>query len=181
MVRARNVGRGTRKKPVPDWEQEEFTSRTDIKLAAEHVTDIGVQLGELSESALKKFGLPEELLAALLLLKKMDVGPAIKRQKLFIGKWLRQHEDELAAIKARLDELEARAKQQNLHFQKLERWRDRLLSGQDEALNEFMQDFPQADRTLLRQHIRNAIKEAEMEKPPKSARALFQYLKGLEW
>lgn len=181
MVRPRNVNRGTRKKPVPDWEQEEFSSRTDIKLAAEHVTDIGVQLGELSESQIKKMGLHEELLAALLLLKKMEPGPAIKRQKLFIGKWLRQHEDILAEIKAQLEEIEARAKKQNLHFQKLERWRDRLLVEQDDALNELMEAYPQADRTLLRQHIRNALKEAEQNKPPKSARAIFQYLRGLEW
>ncbi len=181
MVRPRNVNRGTRKKPVPDWEQEEFTSRTDIKLAAEHVTDIGVQLAELSESQLKKMGLHEELLAALLLLKKMEPGPAIKRQKLFIGKWLRQHEGDLADIKETLQEIEERAKKQNLHFQKLERWRDRLIAEQDEALNEFMEEFTQADRTLLRQHMRNALKEAEQNKPPKSARALFKYLRGLEW
>lgn len=181
MVRPRNVSKTVRKKPVSDWEQEEFSSRTDIKLAAQHVTDIGVQLGELSETAIKKMGLPSELLDALLLLKRMDPGPAIKRQRLFIGKWLRKHEDELSEIKTKLDALEQRAKKQNLHFQKLERWRDRLISDHDDALNEFMQDFPQADRNLIRQHIRNAIKEAEMEKPPKSSRALFQYLKGLEW
>ena len=181
MVRPRNVNKGNRKKPVPDWEQEEFTSRTDIKLAAQHVTDIGAQLGELSDSQLKKMQLHPELMDALLLLKKMDPGPAIKRQRQFIGKWLRQHEDELAGIKDQLEEIEARAKKQNLHFQKLERWRDRLLQEQDEALNEFMEEFPHADRTLLRQHIRNAQKEAEQNKPPKSARAIFQYLKGLEW
>ena len=181
MVRPRNVNRGTRKKPVPEWEQEEFSSRTDIKLAAQEVTDIGVQLGELSESQIKKMGLPQELLDALLLLKRMDAGPAIKRQRLFIGKWLRQHEEELAVIRAKIEELEQRAKQQNLHFQKLERWRDRLLIDGDEALNEFMLDFPHADRTLLRQHIRNAQKEAEQNKPPKAARAIFQYIKGLEW
>ena len=181
MVRPRNVNRGTRKKPVPEWEQEEFSSRTDIKLAAQEVTDIGSYLGELSESQLKKMGLHPELLEALLLFKKMDAGPAIRRQRQFIGKWLRQHEEELAEIRARIEEMEERAKQQNLHFQKLERWRDRLLAEGDEALNALLEDFPQADRTLLRQHIRNAQKEAEQQKPPKSARAIFQYLRGLEW
>lgn len=181
MVRPRNVGRVNRKKPIPEWEQDEFTSRTDIKLAAQEVTDIGVSLAEFSESQLKKMHLPSELLDAVLLLKTMTAGPAIKRQKLFIGKWLRQHEDELAGIRSRLLEAEERAKKQNLHFQKLERWRDRLLIGGDEALNALLTDFPQADRTLLRQHVRNAIKEAELNKPPKAARAIFQYLRGLEW
>lgn len=181
MVRPRNVNRVTRKKPVPEWEQEEFSSRTDIKLAAQDVTDMGSYLGELSESQLKKMGLPGELLDALLLFKKMDAGPAIRRQRQFIGKWMRQHEDELAEIRVLIEEMEARAKQQNLHFQKLERWRDRLIEEGDEALNALLEDFPQADRTLLRQHVRNAQKEIEQEKPPKSARAIFQYLRGLEW
>jgi ribosome-associated protein len=166
---------------VPEWEQEEFTSRTDIKLAAQEVTDIGSALGELSESQLKKMGLPTELLDALLLYKRMDAGPAIRRQRQFIGKWLRQHEEELAELRAKIEEMEARAKQQNLHFQKLERWRDRLITEGDEALTALLEDFPQADRTLLRQHIRNAQKEAEQQKPPKAARAIFQYLRGLEW
>ncbi|WP_044406362.1 ribosome biogenesis factor YjgA [Thiomicrospira microaerophila] len=181
MVRPRNVNRVVRKKPVPEWEQEEFTSRTDIKLAAQEVTDIGSALGELSESQLKKMGLPTELLDALLLYKRMDPGPAIRRQRQFIGKWLRQHEEELAELRAKIEEMEARAKQQNLHFQKLERWRDRLITEGDEALTALLEDFPQADRTLLRQHIRNAQKEAEQQKPPKAARAIFQYLRGLEW
>lgn len=181
MVRPRNVGKVNRKKPIPEWEQEEFTSRTDIKLAAQEVTDIGVSLAEFSDSQLKKMQLPAELLEAVLLLKTMTAGPAIKRQRLFIGKWLRQHEDELADIRARLIEAEERAKKQNLHFQKLERWRDRLLSEGDDALTALLEDFPQADRTLLRQHIRNALKEAELNKPPKAARAIFQYLRGLEW
>lgn len=181
MVRPRNVSRGKRTKEVPDWEQEEFTSRTDIKLAAQEVTDLGVSLSELSESKLKRMQLPAELLEALLLFKTMKPGPALKRQRLFIGKWLRQNETELIAIKTQLEEIESRAKMQNLHFQKLERWRDRMLEQQDEALNEFMDEYPQADRSLLRQLIRNALKEAEQNKPPKASRAIFKYLKGLEW
>lgn len=181
MVRPRNVNRGKRHKPVPDWEQEEFSSRTDIKLAAEKVTEIGVQLANLTETELKKMTLPAELMDAILLLKSMDAGPAIKRQRLFIGKWLRQHEEDLREIKAQLLEIEEREKKRNLHFKKLEKWRDRLLAEQDEALNEFMLEYAQADRTLLRQWIRNAQKEAQQNKPPKAARAIFQYLKGLSW
>ena len=64
-----------------DWEQEEFESRTDIKKAAQAVTDLGEKLAELSESKIKSLGLTDELLNAILLLKRMDKGPALKRQK----------------------------------------------------------------------------------------------------
>lgn len=181
MVRPRNVNRTKAKKEIPDWEQEEFESRTDIKKAAQAVTEMGEQLAELSETALKKMALPEELLNALLLMKEMKNGPAIKRQKLFIGKLLRKNEPLIVEIKARLFAMEQQAKQQNAHFHRLEQWRDRLVTEGDEALNELMAEYTQADRSQLRQWIRNAQKEAEQNKPPKASRAIFQYLKGLEW
>ena len=60
-----------------------------------------------------------------------------------------------------------------------ERWRDRLLSADDSQLAAFMERFPGCDRTLVRQLVRNARKEQELEKPPRSARKLFRYIKQL--
>lgn len=181
MVRPRNVGRVQAKKEIPDWEQEEFESRSDIKKAAQAVTDLGEQLSEMTEPQIKKLQLPTTLHDALMLLKRMDKGPALKRQKLYIGRYLRQDEPLLAEIKEKLAEIEAKKKQQNAHFHKLEKWRDRLIEEGDSALHEFLNVYPQADRQQLRQWIRNAQKEQSQSKPPKSARELFKYLKALEW
>ncbi|MDG6772953.1 ribosome biogenesis factor YjgA [Thiomicrorhabdus sp. ZW0627] len=181
MVRPRNVNRTKASTEVPDWEQEEFQSRTQIKKAAQAVTDLGEQIAEMSETDIKKLQLPSEFEQAILLLKTMDKGPAIKRQKLFLGKYLRQNEPLIVEIKDKLAEIEARTKQQNAHFQQLEKWRDRMVEEGDDALAEFLQKYPQADRQQLRQWIRNAQKEREGNKPPKSARLIFKYLRGLEW
>lgn len=181
MVRPRNVNRTKAKRDIPDWEQEEFESRTDIKKAAQAVKDLGESLAQYSPSQLKKFNLPDELLNAILLLQEMKNGPAIKRQKGFIGKFLRQDEELITQIKDQLFAMEQKSKQQNVHFHRLEKWRDRLVEEGDEALNEFMELYSHADRSQLRQWIRNAQKEAEQNKPPKAYRAIFQYLKGLEW
>lgn len=181
MVRPRNVNRVKQKKEIPDWEQEEFESRTDIKKAAQAVTDLGEQLSEMTENEIKKLELPQTLADALLLLKRMDRGPALKRQKLFIGRYLRQDEPLIVEIKEKLAEIEAKKKQQNAHFHKLEKWRDRLVEEGDSALVEFLEFYPQADRQSLRQWIRNAQKEQKESKPPKSSREIFKYLKGLEW
>ena len=43
MVRPRNVNRVKKEHEVRDWEQEEFESRTQIKNAAQAVTDLGDQ------------------------------------------------------------------------------------------------------------------------------------------
>lgn len=181
MVRPRNVNRTKAKRDIPDWEQEAFESRTDIKKAAQAVTDMGESLAEFSPNILKKLELPDELLNAILLLQEMKNGPAIKRQKGFIGKILRKDEALLTTIKDQLSAMEQKAKQQSVHFHRLEKWRDRLVNEGDAALNEFMEIYSHADRNQLRQWIRNAQKEAEQNKPPKAYRAIFQYLKGLEW
>jgi ribosome-associated protein len=55
-----------------------------------------------------------------------------------------------------------------------------LLDSKDnEALTELLNQFSTADRQHLRQLQRNAEKEIKAEKPPKSARLLYQYLKDL--
>lgn len=181
MVRPRNVNRVKQKKDIPDWEQEEFESRGDIKKAAQAVTDLGLQIAEMSEDQIKKLNLPQAFTDAVLLLKTMGKGPAIKRQKAFIGKMLRQDEPLIIQIKETLAEIDLKKKQQNAHFHKLEKWRDRLVSEGDEALAEFLGDYPQADRQQLRQWIRNAQKEQQQNKPPKSSREIFKYLKSLDW
>ena len=49
----------------------------------------------------------------------------------------------------------------------------------DNALTQFMADFPHADAGKLRTLIRNTKKEQEQHKPPKNFRALFQEIKSV--
>ena len=181
MVRARNVNRTKSVMEIPDWEQETFESRTQIKLAAQAVVDLGLQLSEMTLNEIKKLSLPPKVEEAVITLKGMDKGPALKRQRLFVGKLLRQNEHFIVEIKEKLAEKERKAKQQNAYFHQLEKWRDRMIEEGDASLSEFMQKFPQADRHQLRQWIRNAQKEREANKPPKASREIFKYLKALEW
>ena len=181
MVRPRNVGRVKKEHEVRDWEQEEFESRTQIKNAANAVRELGEQVATMTDTEIKKLNFPDKFADAIFLLKSMDKGPALKRQKLFIGKMLRQDEPLLIEIKAKLAERDVKTKTQNAHFQKLEQWRDRMIADGDSALNEFMVHYPQADRQQLRQWIRNAQKELAQEKPAKASKDIFKYLRSLEW
>ncbi|GKT12266.1 MAG: ribosome-associated protein [Thiomicrorhabdus sp.] len=181
MVRPRNVGRVKKEHEVRDWEQEEFESRTQIKNAAVAVKDLGLQVAAMTDTEINKLNFPSSFTDAIFLLKSMDKGPALKRQKLFIGKMLRQDEELIIEIKQKLAEKETKIKQQNAHFHKLELWRDKMIDGGDDVLTEFMLHYPQADRQQLRQWIRNAKKELATEKPAKAAKDIFKYLRGLEW
>ena len=55
----------------------------------------------------------------------------------------------------------------------------RLIDQGDDAIAEVLNLWPDADRQQLRTLIRNAKKEKEGNKPPKSARQIFQYLREL--
>lgn len=181
MVRPRNVGRVKKEHEVRDWEQEEFESRTQIKNAAVAVRELGESFADMTDSEIRKLDLPAKFTDAIFLLKSMDKGPALKRQKLFIGKMLRQDEPLIIEIKEKLAQIEMKTKNQNAHFQKLELWRDKMIDGGDDVLTEFMLHYPQADRQQLRQWIRNAKKEQEANKPAKASKDIFKYLRSLEW
>jgi len=60
---------------------------------------------------------------------------ALKRQKQLIGKLMRQADADL--VRARLDALGARDRVEKQMFAKAEKWRDRLLTGGPQALQEF--------------------------------------------
>ncbi|VAW45479.1 UPF0307 protein YjgA [hydrothermal vent metagenome] len=181
MVRPRNINRVKKEVEARAWEQEEFESRTQIKQAAQAVTDLGLQIASMTDTEIKKMQLPQKFTDAIFLLKSMDKGPALKRQRLFIGKMLRQDEPLIIEIKEKLAIQETKIRQQNAHFHKLEQWRDRMISEGDSVVNGFIEHYPQADRQSLRQWVRNAKKEAAQGKPPKSSREMFKYLRGLEW
>ncbi len=82
-------------------------------------------------------------------------------------------------IRQALDKLKNRHNQQVALFHKLEQIRDRLINDGDDAVAEVLNLWPEADRQQLRSLIRNAKKEKEGNKPPKSARLIFQYLREL--
>ncbi|MFM2004470.1 MAG: hypothetical protein RLZZ09_125, partial [Pseudomonadota bacterium] len=49
----------------------------------------------------------------------------------------------------------------------------------DAAINQFVGDYPEAERQKLRQWVRDALHEREAEKPPRAARLLFRYLREI--
>ena len=57
--------------------------------------------------------------------------------------------------------------------------RDELLSGDERQLSSFVERYPDCDRTHVRLLVRNARKELELDKPPRSARLLYRYLRRL--
>ena len=166
---------------VPDNEEEEdeeiiWVSKSEIKRDAEELKRLGAELVELSKNSLDKIPLDEDLRAAIELAQKIK-KEGRRRQMQLIGKMLRSREEE--PIRLALDKLKNRHNQQVALFHKLEVLRDRLVDLGDEAVPDVLALYPHADRQQLRSMIRNAQKEKATNKPPKSARQIFQYLREL--
>ena len=151
-----------------------YVSKSEIKRDAEVLKKLGVELVNLSKNEISKIPLDEDLLYAIELAQKIK-KEGYRRQIQYIGKLLRNRDIE--PITHALDKLKNRHNQQVAMFHRLEKLRDELIeTGDAESIMEL---FPTADRQQLRTLARSAKKELAANKPPKTARQIFQYLKEL--
>jgi len=153
-------------------------NKTQLKKDMAVLFALSEEISELSASQLKTLELPENIHKAVAEVSGMPHKGARKRLLKFITGQL--HKIEVEPILEKL----ARMKNKSAHAVRehhiVERWRDKLIAGGgNDALTELLKEQPQADRQQLRQLLRNAQKEAEAAKPPKSSRLLYRYLKNL--
>ena len=159
-----------------DQENNERPSKSQLKRDMDALQNLGVELMELSRDQLKALDIPDTLRDAVLLAKTITSNGAIKRQRQYIGRLMR--EVDVTPIRACLDRIKGQSDEHTAWLHRLERWREELLAD-DEALAEFLDDYPQADVQALRTALRNARKEKLDGKPPKAYRQIFQMLKEL--
>ena len=152
-------------------------NKTRIKKDMAVLFALSQELAELPPTQLKALELPDILYKSLTEASGMPHKSARKRLLKFITGQLNKID-----IDPYLERL-ARMKSQSAHAVRehhiAERWRARLINDGNTALTELLNDHPHADRQQLRQLIRNAQKETELAKPPKSSRLLYRYLKVL--
>jgi ribosome-associated protein len=146
--------------PGDDIEDEDdeiiWVSKSEIKRDAEELKRLGAELVDLGKNALDKIPLDADLRAAIELAQRIKMEGR-RRQLQLIGKMLRQRD--VDPIRQALDKLKNRHNQQVVVFHKLEQLRDRMVDGSDEAIEEVMNLWPDADRQQLRSLVRNARKE----------------------
>ncbi len=153
-------------------------SKTQVKREQHALVDLGERLTTLKADVLAKLPLTDALRKALAEAPKHTANIARKRHILFIGKLMRDQDQE--AILVLLDQLDASTRQYNERFHNLERWRDRLIAGDDADLEKFVVEYPDADRQQLRSLIRQAQHEVARNKPPATSRKIFKYIRELD-
>jgi ribosome-associated protein len=152
-------------------------SKSQRKREVNALQDLGTALEALPKDKLAKVPLPEKLLDALREAKRTTAHEGKRRQMQYIGKLMRALTDEeVEAIRRVLATFVGASKAETARLHAMERWRDRLIAG-DDAVTEFIAAHPESDVQALRTLVRNARKEAQLAKPPKSSRELFQMVK----
>lgn len=151
-------------------------SKSQIKRELHLLHELGKQLVALPQSRLRTLGLTEPLQTAVMDARRFKRG-ALKRQLQYIAGLMREVDS--TAVQLALDGFLRPQQQEVEALHEVEEWRDALLAGDDALLDDLVRRFQNADRQHLRQLVRNANRERQLNKPPKSARALFRELSAL--
>jgi ribosome-associated protein len=163
---------------TPLKDPAERKSKSQVKRDMKALQKIGERLVGLPPSQREKIALPEELREALEFAATLKKHEARRRQVKYIGVLMRHMDTE--AITADLEDIEGEQRRETLAFHRIEKWRDELINNPAANLDDVVKRFPESDRQRLMQLIRNARKERDLKRPPKSSRDLFRYLRELE-
>ena len=151
-------------------EEEDFISKTQRKRIATEQQDVGAALVKLPQEQLKRMGLPEPLLEAILECKRLTTHEALRRQKQHIGKIMRNID--AAPIAAQLAAINAPSRKDTALFHLAEKWRDEMVAD-PRAVERFAQECPAADAHRLLALVEAARAERAAQRTPKNLRILF--------
>jgi ribosome-associated protein len=152
-------------------------NKTQIKKDMAVIFALSEEMSELPAGQLKMLELPDIINKAVIEVSGMPHKGARKRLLKFITGQL--FKIDIDPILERLSRIKNKSSHAVREHHAVERWRDRLISEGNNALTILLAEQPDADRQLLRHTLRNAQKEAEAGKPPKSSRLLYRQLKEL--
>ncbi len=165
--------------PAAPEDEDDFLeppSKSSRKRDMQALQDLGEQLVALSPERLKKVPLPENLHDAIRAAQGFRME-ARRRQLQYIGKLMRKVDP--APIQAQLEAFAGNSAVEIARMHRLERLREQLLED-EQTLGSIAETWPEADLQVLRTLRRNALKEREAGKPPKSFREIFRVLRELQ-
>jgi ribosome-associated protein len=153
-------------------------SKSQRKREAHELLDLAKKLVSMPESRLNKLPMDQDLRDEVEFARNIRAHGARKRQLMTVGKMLRKRDNE--ELLDAVYNVDQKNRQMNARFHHVETWRDRLVKGDDKDLSELLEQTPAANAQTLRQLIRNAKKELQLDKPPSASRKLFKLLREMD-
>ncbi len=165
-----------------EYEQPEFDeqekSKSQIKREFAELQRLGEQLVALKPAQIAQFSFSQSVRDALEEYTRIKNRTAQHRHIRRVGKLLA--DEDVGEIRSTLERLDSNHPENRRRQEQLEKWRERLISDGDSALNELAACCKDLDRHYLRQLIRAAQKEREADKPPTTAKKIFAYIKSID-
>ncbi|WP_027329616.1 ribosome biogenesis factor YjgA [Marinimicrobium agarilyticum] len=149
-------------------------SKTQVKKEMHALQTLGKQLSELNDDQLGRMPLEPKLHNALLEYRRLRHNEARRRQLQFIGRLMREADQE--GIQKVMDQFNQQSRANVQLHHSAEQWRDRLLAEPD-AVQAFIEEHTVSDIQHFRQLLRQAQKEATQNKPPAASRKLFKEIR----
>lgn len=158
-------------------ELEDQPSRSQLKRENQEFRDMGEQLVLLANSQLDKITLDDNIKAAIKEARRLKNLDARRRQIQYIGKLLRKID--VTEINHSLVKLNHQSQTFRQHFAKLEEWRNRFIIEGNDAIEDFIAQYPDADRQQLRNLQRQACREKALNKASTASEKLFKYIRQI--
>ena len=156
-------------------EDDDWVSKTKRKHKCDNLLELGEKMITLNKEDLDDIHMDDELRRAIEEAQRIKSHGALKRQRHYIGKLIRNLDDE--TLEPQLNRVLHKRDSFSAEFKRMEKWRDNILENGDQGINAFLEQYPMADRHHLRQLVRNVNKEKENNKPPATYRQIFKYIR----
>lgn len=158
---------------LPDDESKSQRKRDMLALQ-----ELGKILTTFSETQLEKVPISDAFKVIIRTYRTLKTHESKRRHMQYIGKKIRAEDTD--AIKKAIENIQMDNAMQVNKFHDIEQWRDKLIAEGDDALQEYMTQFPQADRQQLRALIRKAQHDVKTGKNTGGALELFRCLREVK-
>ncbi len=151
-------------------------SKSERKRRHAAVQALAGQLAEMAEAEFASLPLEADARDAIAAARGMARG-ARQRQLRYASQLLAR--SDTTALRAAVEALGRPRAEAVRAFHAVEAWRDRLLEGDDSAIDDIAAHYPALERRRLEGLVRNARNERAQGHGPKAARQLFRFLRAL--
>jgi len=161
----------------PQDDADEPPSKSELKRQSRDLQDLGQALVDLPAAEFDALPVPEDLRDAIVAARRITSHGARVRQRLYIGKLLRNIDPEpiREALANRAEVDRQRVRREHV----IEAWRDRLLADEPAAWTELVALIGADNLPQLRSLVRQARAERDAARAPSAARQLFRRLRDL--
>jgi len=158
------------------FDEIEYTSKSQLKRESHVIQDLGKRLAAMSADQLARIPLDPPVLEAIELAQRIqNKRSALKRHYQFIGKLLRARDTN--PIFAALAEIDNESRQSIQHHHRAESWRDRIIEQGNDAIEVLLDQIIHADRQKLRQLWRNHKNAKTDAKRTQHSRLIYKEIK----